>query len=1328
MAVLDFLKKKKGSVDKAQKEVLDNTEPVETEAKIQQTAVPPIPNFVDPTTITEKKSGIFSKFSLSKKDQSQPLPVKPDVPISPEIANETKPEIMDPNKAIAEQGMTLLDVLAPRTIEIDFDFIKINDIFFRTLFISGYPRFVSPGWLEQIINFDSSLDISFYVYPIEAKGVLEDLRHKIAEMEAEIATDLERGRIVNASTQAKLDDARILQEELVKGAEHFYEFAFYITIPARSLDDLNDVTKQVQSTLGSVLVAAQTAVLDMENGFSSTLPFATDRLNITRNMDTTSLSTTFPLTSAELSSDSGVLYGINPLNDSFIIFDRYSMENSNMAIFATSGAGKTVEKNEPVLYQNSLGETKLDSIGNIVENVFKEKEVIKFDEESEGVVKPNIKVLSFNDSLKAKWSVVTVAARKKSPKTLYKITTKSGRAITTTKDHNFVALERGLIKVVRGDAIKTGSYLPLAKRVLYDSRSQKYISVEDTLQKVGADFLYVSNNRIKHPHHGTTKSIPRKINLNSGFFRLLGYFASEGMVIPKRALISSCTHEVLEDAHEFYSTMKINYSLVKKSGKLIGIYTSNHLFSKFLKVIGASGKANEKRIPEIVFSASKKHAAEFLKAYFEGDGGVEKHEISATTKSKGLASDLSYLLLRFGIITRTRTAKKAATNTKNKTKHTYYRLRISGQDNIREFINNISFISKEKNLKTKRLLKKGNTNVDVIPELQPIFKEIYDVLYSSSEIPAPKKFSEIKLGIFKPSSKNLLSIIEHVEERIKEIEDLERDGLLTLRNLPPVQEILKEGEDKTLNTLLWKNLGKSWWTIKNGCPPKLNTALRAAAVTHGYDYSASDVTGAIHRTFQKTGESLSCFNYSLWTALINANQNPLYESVINARDYISQKYQEKKAGLQRIKEKINFLKTLATSDLFWDPVVKIKKFESKDKYVYDLQVENEVFLAGHGGLFVHNSYFVKLESLRSLMLGTEIIIIDPEAEYKDLSEAVGGQYITFAYSSPSKINPFDLSQVYEEGENQLGLKILSLHSLFKVIMGTLSATQEALLDHALIETYRGKGITQDSASQTKEPPLMEDLYKTLVGMETDEAMDLAARIEKFVKGSFVGIFDQQTNVEINNPFTVFSVKEVQDALRPIAMFIILDFIWTKVKRDLKRRLLVVDEAWHMMRYADSAQFMWSIVKRARKYYLGLTTITQDVEDFLSIDIGKAIVTNSALRVLLKQSPAAIDKVGDVFYLSQGEKQLLLGANIGEGIFFAGNHHVPIYIVASPEEHKLITTRPQELLARQKDIPPAETVVEETKTHSAKKVYQRGGSHKKTKSQRKRVLKTILHRS
>ena len=596
----------------------------------------------------------------STKQNQQPAPVATTPINQPEI----KPRVVSPNLAIS-QGYPVQDVIAPQLIEEDFDYVKINEVYFRTIFVGGYPRFVAPGWLEPVVNFDSSLDISFYIYPVDGKSVLDDLRRKIAEMEAELSTDIERGKIVDPVTQAKLEDAQSLQEQLVKGIERFYEFSFYITIPANSVEELDHVTKQVESQLGSLLIVSKHAMLDMHDGFLSTAPFGMDRLNITRNMDTTSVATTFPLTSTELSSDRGVLYGINSQNESFIIFDRFSLENSNMVIFATSGAGK--------------------------------------------------------------------------------------------------------------------------------------------------------------------------------------------------------------------------------------------------------------------------------------------------------------------------------------------------------------------------------------------------------------------------------------------------------------------------------------------------------------------------------------------------------------------------------------------------------------------------------------SYFVKLEALRSLMTGTEVIIIDPESEYKPLAEAVGGEYLSFSFNAPAKINPFDLAQIREEGENQLGQKILSLHSLLKVIMGEITPSQEALLDRALVMTYHAKGITMDPDTQSKEPPLMEDLYKTLVGMEIPEALDLAARLEKFVKGSFAGIFDKQTNINLTNPFTVFSVKDLQDALRPIAMFVILDYIWTRVKKDLKKRILVAEEAWQMMKYPDTAQFLWSVVKRARKYYLGLTTITQDVEDFLNQDIGKAIVTNSAMQVLLKQSPAAIDRIGEIFYLSQGEKQLLLAANVGEGIFFAGPHHAPIRVVASAEENKLITTKPEEMI-------------------------------------------------
>jgi len=571
----------------------------------------------------------------------------------------------------AQMGLgitSVQDIIAPSAIEVDFSFQKIGNSFFRTLFVSGYPRFVNANWLSPLINFDHPLTTAMYIYPVEGKDIMDDLRRKVGEMEAEIQSDTERGRIADPATKVKLEDAKKLQTQLAKGAEHFFQFGLYITVTAKTLEELNKITQQAQSTLGSLLIIAKPASLQIEQAFKTTLPTAHDRLMITRNMDTTSLATTFPFTSSELTQNQGVLYGINEHNGSLIILDRFSMENANMVIFAKSGAGK--------------------------------------------------------------------------------------------------------------------------------------------------------------------------------------------------------------------------------------------------------------------------------------------------------------------------------------------------------------------------------------------------------------------------------------------------------------------------------------------------------------------------------------------------------------------------------------------------------------------------------------SYLVKLEALRSLMFDTEVIIIDPENEYQKLCEAVGGQYINFSFSAKAKINPFDLSQIYEEGQSELGQKVLSLHSLFKIIMGQISPQEEALLDRAIIMTYRQKGITPDPGTQKKEPPLLEDLYKVLVGMEEAAAESLAARLEKYVKGSSRGVFDQHTNIDITNTFTVFSIKELEDALRPVAMFMILDFIWTKVKRDLKKRLLIIDEAWWLMKYPDSASFVYSMAKRARKYYLGLTTITQDVEDFLNSDYGKAIVTNSSIQILMKQSTAAIDNLAKVFYLSEGEKHLLLASGIGHGIIFAGSNHVALNVVASPEEHALITSDPRELLKQQ----------------------------------------------
>ncbi len=602
-------------------------------------------------------------------------PVKNPAP-QPKVKAPAAPAKPNFNDQFSRGITSIQDIIAPSAIEVDFSYQKIGNSYFRTMFVSGYPRFVNANWLSPLINFDHPLTTAMYIYPVEGRDIMDDLRRKVGEMEAEIQSDTERGRIADPTTKVKLEDAKKLQEQLAKGAERFFQFGLYITVTAKTIDELNKISQQVQSTLGSLMIIAKTASLQIEQAFKTTLPTAHDRLMITRNMDTTSLATTFPFTSSELTQNQGILYGINEHNGSLVILDRFSMENANSVIFAKSGAGK--------------------------------------------------------------------------------------------------------------------------------------------------------------------------------------------------------------------------------------------------------------------------------------------------------------------------------------------------------------------------------------------------------------------------------------------------------------------------------------------------------------------------------------------------------------------------------------------------------------------------------------SYLVKLEALRSLMFDTEIIIIDPENEYQKLCEAVGGQYINFSFSANAKINPFDLSQVYEEGQNELGQKVLSLHSLFKIIMGQITPQEEALLDRAIILTYKQKGITPDPGTQKKEPPLLEDLYKVLVGMEEPAAESLAARLEKYVKGSSRGVFDQHTNIDIKSTFTVFSIRELEDALRPVAMFMILDFIWTKVKKDLKRRLMIIDEAWYMMKYPDSASFVYSMAKRARKYYLGLTTITQDVEDFLGSDYGKAIVTNSSIQILMKQSTAAIDNLAKVFYLSEGEKHLLLSCGIGHGIIFAGANHVALNVVASPEEHNLITSSPEELLRQkaQAAIPPS----------------------------------------
>jgi len=327
------------------------------------------------------------------------------------------------------------------------------------------------------------------------------------------------------------------------------------------------------------------------------------------------------------------------------------------------------------------------------------------------------------------------------------------------------------------------------------------------------------------------------------------------------------------------------------------------------------------------------------------------------------------------------------------------------------------------------------------------------------------------------------------------------------------------------------------------------------------------------------------------------------------------------------------------------------------------------------------SYAVKLEAIRSLMLGTEIIIIDPEDEYKALCQTIGGSYVELSLSSTQKINPFDLPRFSKEaqdtGEDMLRSTIASLHGLISLMAGGLSPAEDAILDKALYETYALKDININPETQNNPPPLLGDLVAVLANLNGAE--DLINRLLKYSEGSFSNLFNSPTNIDLTNRATVFSIRNMEDELRPLAMYLVLHYIWSRVKSKLKRRLLVIDEAWWMMRFEDTAKFLNAMTKRARKYYLGVTVISQDVEDFVENDYGKAIISNSATQLLMGQSPTAIDKLASVFKLTDGEKQLLQSAEVGVGLFVAGRDRAAIEIIASYTEDQFITTNPEQIL-------------------------------------------------
>jgi hypothetical protein len=613
----------------------------------------------------------------------------------------------------------------------------------------------------------------------------------------------------------------------------------------------------------------------------------------------------------------------------------------------------------------------------------------------------------------------------------------------------------------------------------------------------------------------------------------------------------------------------------------------------------------------------------------------------------------------------------------------FWQLTISGQSNLHAFSKQIGFVSERKQRGLVEILGKNeNTNVDVIPGLKGLADELtglfVSLLYELPDLSCLRQGKSL-------SPQRLGRLVSDIELRINHFENLV-PFMQTLSELPSIEAIVaKAKENRELTRNITDSLGSSWYTVAQGMPPRISNALKifaaAGELGEGAPKTSKELKTMILDGAHEIRVPQNTIAPSLSHSLSGARDDSSYTMMQHAAKFITSEYERVCSGLPRVLEITNTFRRLAESNLFWDPIVSIKKSpNTKEKYVYDLTVDDEVFLAGDNGMFVHNSYAVKLEILRSLMFDTDVIVIDPEREYEYLAQATGGRLFNISLSSENHINPFDLPPVKEDEEpaDILRSNIINLVGLFRIMLGGLTPEEDAIVDRAISETYALKDITGDADFTGSEPPLLGDFESVLSGMEGSES--ILQRLSKFTHGTWAGFLNQPTNVDINKQFIVFSVRDMEDELKPVAMYIVTHFIWNAVRHELKKRLLIIDEAWWMMKSEDTASFLYSLAKRGRKYYLGLSTITQDVEDFLRSPYGKPILTNSSIQLLLKQSPTTIDVLKETFNLTDEEKYLLLESGVGEGLFFAGLKHVAIKIVASYTEDQIITSDPSQLLA------------------------------------------------
>ncbi len=1236
-------------------------------------------------------------------------------PKAPDIASILPSEIYEAGV------LELKDVIAPSALKVSPRALNLGEKIVRTFFVISYPRFLTEGWFAPIINLDKVFDIAIFIHPIDTATVLRQFQKKVAEVQSQINTREKKGMVRDPMLDTAYQDLERLRDNLMQAQEKLFDVGLYISIYGNNEAELDKLESEIKSILESKLIYLKPALFQQEQGFRSVMPLVQDELMVHSKLNSSPLSSLFPFISFDLTSDKGILYGINRHNSSLVLFDRFSLENYNSITFAKSGSGKSILGSEPVLIRKD-GSVSLTPIGEVVENIIKKRGAVKIDDELEGVIDPGFEVYSFNKKLKGEWSSVSVAARKDAPKELYRFKTQSGRQISTTADHNLVVLKDGKVVVSKSSDVKEGEHVPLPRKIeasknppqtlnllkLFAQEKKLYLRGSENLIKkceggVGSDnklyrymYKYRTGRRIpvryalelfKQPDFNIDappenlqitsasgkSALPIILPITSALLRLLGYITSEGTTRKDRVIISNTDETVLADIKTSLRQLNTPFFAVTNA-----VIISSVPFVELGKKLGVTGTSATKRVPSFIFGLATEHMAEYLKAYFEGDGGVDGPSITAVSKSKALISDLAYLFLFFGIIARVHRREKLAPG--HKEKREYWQISVSGQEYLSIFARDIGFVTeRKKNLLYATIGKHQNTNVDTIPEIKTHLDELNSLLSSAlGGIPA---LSLLRNEKYSPSPTQLKKVITLVEKRICELRELET-VMVKLSNLPSLEALIRAAEmDSALNQKLWQTLGSSWATIKNGRVPRGQNASVLLNVAGHRDFSDDlEIKDALMEGF--AGMRLQVKGAGFENILgKNSHARSSYNTLKLAADFIAEQYKELASKLPRAETILNSLRRLCEADLFWDPIVSIECFKNKtEEYVYDLTVDNEVFVAGNAGMFVHNSYCTKLEILRTLMFDTEVIVIDPEREYEYMAEATGGKYFTISLNSPHHINPFDLPipREDESASDVLRSNIVNLVGLFRIMLGGLTPEEDAIIDRAINETYALKDITPDADFSKVEPPLLSDFELVLAGMEGGDS--LVARLSKYTRGTWAGFINKPSNVDIDSKFIVFSLRDMEDDLKPVAMYIVTHYIWTAIRKNLKKRLLVIDEAWWMMKSEDTASFLLGLAKRGRKYFLGLSTITQDVDDFLKSPYGLPIITNSSIQMLLKQSPSAIDHVQKVFSLTDEEKYLLLESDVGEGIFFVGLKHVAIKVIASYTEDQIITSDPSQLLA------------------------------------------------